>query len=992
MLLLLITKAFIDLDALEERRSAAQRKIKEIQKCVAEAEAEQNAVRLRVQERDRLAANREGELRNRLEKRAGLEARAEQRRKELAAYTEQIEELSENDRRADIEIKEGEEKLVHFEAQFEKLNLGASGRKETVAEAQLKNERAKRQRDSEALKSQWTMQTKRSSEARDHVFESAGNLLKQKNEWRRLQDELHLERQRRERIGGVRERQRNELKLRATDMAKMESVGKEAEFEADRLLAESSRRAIGKKEFGNEIRELRQAFEAQQRKKNELSTKLSVLRKLDAKGYLPWRGVRRALAAAGGRGEKFSELVEAVTDVITPKVGYERLCRLAIGKFLDGVVVKDPHVADELVAFLTEKKLGEATVLLTEHAGGTLPWTDEVGGHALVRGRVTQFVNIKDGYKDFAESILAGTYACAPWSEVHRAPLRALAKHARLITEDGVVVGPGNCIQGGFLDVSGDGELSLDSGEWNRLEKDLASVKVGMAALDKRLHERCRTEAENDGWIREHESLVCEAKVKFESSGRMKLQLHQDMTRLDKEVSLTETDLAECEEKEREHAEQIAVLESEVGVLEAAEQQAKDTLKEENDRLRILQDQKETAAEELTALNVQLQHWDVQEEANRKSQDALTSNVGLIRTVLEDKRRRREDGDAKKKNCVNKLAESKIELAEMDREIENGSALITELERELEGLRTERVDRQSATEKYHRHIAALREEEHALKLACTDIVHAQTNVGRHILEAYKTSLQELDRSAYTLPEGENLEDLNVRFEKLQTSVETFGAVNLLAVDEYEELNARYEFLTSQQEDLDSARRSLLEAIRKINRTTSKLFEDTFQQVQITFEQYYRILFKGGHAELILVDDSNPLDSGIDIHVRPPGKKLQHISLMSGGEKALTAIALLFALFKVKASPFCILDEVDAPLDEANIDRFLEVLDHFLDTTQFMIVTHNRKTIAAGQTLYGVTMEEMGVSTLVSVKVGGDRHSRGADQAQVNQSPHEAVIG
>jgi chromosome segregation protein len=193
----------------------------------------------------------------------------------------------------------------------------------------------------------------------------------------------------------------------------------------------------------------------------------------------------------------------------------------------------------------------------------------------------------------------------------------------------------------------------------------------------------------------------------------------------------------------------------------------------------------------------------------------------------------------------------------------------------------------------------------------------------------------------------------------------------LAIEEYDELKQRFDFLMGQQKDLEDARDALMEAIRKINRTTKGLFETTFQEVQKMFGEYYKTLFRGGEAQLILVDEANPLESGVDIVVRPPGKKLQHISLLSGGEKAMTALALMYALFKIKPSPFCVMDEVDAPLDEANIDRFLAVLKTFITTSQFIIVTHNRKTIAMGDTLYGVTMQEAGVSRIVSVKVNTD---------------------
>ena len=174
------------------------------------------------------------------------------------------------------------------------------------------------------------------------------------------------------------------------------------------------------------------------------------------------------------------------------------------------------------------------------------------------------------------------------------------------------------------------------------------------------------------------------------------------------------------------------------------------------------------------------------------------------------------------------------------------------------------------------------------------------------------------------------------------------------------------------------------------RTTKNLFEETFANVQKTFQEYYATLFRGGEARLVLVDETNPLESGIDIVVRPPGKKLQHITLLSGGEKAMTAIALLFALFKIKPSPFCVLDEVDAPLDEANIDRFLTVLRTFLESSQFIITTHNRKTIAMGDSLYGVTMGEAGVSKIVSVKVNPDGSTPGANTSD-RQNPVENQV-
>jgi chromosome segregation protein len=200
-------------------------------------------------------------------------------------------------------------------------------------------------------------------------------------------------------------------------------------------------------------------------------------------------------------------------------------------------------------------------------------------------------------------------------------------------------------------------------------------------------------------------------------------------------------------------------------------------------------------------------------------------------------------------------------------------------------------------------------------------------------------------------------------------------VNLVAIEEYDELKKRYDFLNQQHNDLLSAKKSLHEAILKINRTTRKMFLETFQKVREEFRNYFRLLFNGGDAQVFLIDEQDPLESGIEIICRPPGKKLQNVLLLSGGEKSMSAIALIFAIFKVKPSPFCVLDEIDAALDEANVDRFARMLQEFTKDSQFIVITHNKKTIVNADVMYGITMEESGVSKIVSVKFAQDKATK-----------------
>jgi chromosome segregation protein len=202
---------------------------------------------------------------------------------------------------------------------------------------------------------------------------------------------------------------------------------------------------------------------------------------------------------------------------------------------------------------------------------------------------------------------------------------------------------------------------------------------------------------------------------------------------------------------------------------------------------------------------------------------------------------------------------------------------------------------------------------------------------------------------------------------LQQRLDEIGLVNLVAIEEYEETEERHRFLTRQSDDLIQAKAQLLEVINRINTQTREMFTGTFNQIRENFRALFAEVFGGGRADLILVDAGDVLESGIDIVARPPGKQLQSISLLSGGEQTMTAVALLFAIYQVKPSPFCVLDELDAPLDESNINRFVRILQRFLAHSQFIIITHNKRTIGMADVLFGVTMQEQGVSRIVSVK-------------------------
>jgi len=334
-------------------------------------------------------------------------------------------------------------------------------------------------------------------------------------------------------------------------------------------------------------------------------------------------------------------------------------------------------------------------------------------------------------------------------------------------------------------------------------------------------------------------------------------------------------------------------------------------------------------------------------------------------------------------------------IAAREQEVREARAQVVEIDAEVNGLSAGLTGLLESEAAQRERVVALQQSFKALKAeveGADDLARRkrfeQTELGErlHQLELEKVQTRaELDRTFERLrteyqmdpeswtpaapPEGFDADAATTQLEEARQRFRGLGPVNLLALDEYTKKKERWTFLVQQRTDVTSARAQLLEAIEKINVTASQLFTDTFAKVQGHFRDIFLTLFEGGDAELRMVGE-DPLECEIEIVAKPRGKHLQSISLMSGGERALTAIALLFAIYLVKPSPFCLLDEVDAPLDDANVDRFLRMLHRFSDRTQFVVITHNKKTMESATRLYGVTMEELGVSKLVSVQFDG----------------------
>ncbi len=316
---------------------------------------------------------------------------------------------------------------------------------------------------------------------------------------------------------------------------------------------------------------------------------------------------------------------------------------------------------------------------------------------------------------------------------------------------------------------------------------------------------------------------------------------------------------------------------------------------------------------------------------------------------------------------------------------------IEQAEEELRGIRKQANDAQSQKSGFEVQLAQKRMESQNLK----DRVWQKYQVNVEDVRADLINITVADQAPIITEQVEMPVDwdaLELQVTELQSKLDAMGPVNVEAINEFEELEQRHNFLSQQHEDLVKAKDQLLQVITKINLTTKQLFQETFEKIRENFQVMYTELFGGGKANLILLDENDPLESGIEIVAKPPGKQLQSVTLLSGGEKTLTATALLFAIYMVKPSPFCVLDELDAPLDESNINRFVRILQRFITQSQFVIITHNKRTIGMADALYGITMEEHGVSKVVSVKFSPREETQRKQAEKAREQQEDRIDG
>ncbi|GAA0134115.1 chromosome segregation protein SMC [Paenibacillus sp. YSY-4.3] len=675
-------------------------------------------------------------------------------------------------------------------------------------------------------------------------------------------------------------------------------------------------------------------------------------------------GVKEVLKAS--RKSLLGGVHGAVAELIQVPEKLELAVETALGAAMQHIVMENEAVSRQAIAFLKQRQLGRATFLPLDvirprqMSAADKRSMEEAEGYI---GIGAELIGHDPRYANIVGSLLGNVVFASDLERANKMAARCQYRF-RIVTLEGDVVNAGGSMTGGSQHRKNSNLL----GRKRQLDQLAADIRESEDMLDKLRSglndvrgqmKQCEQELEKlreagDGKRAEEQSQTSELKQvehewrhvseQYELYGQEKGHYVQELEDLEKSKVSAEARLQELEKEE------LTIRQS----IQAAEfaRKANESVKEElQHQLTGLKVREGKLDQECLSLREQLQRSQEEFEIQKKE---LEQNRSILQAIEADLKQN-ELQSVKQREELNDFKLKKERTSEqLDMERASRSVLVKKLEEGENETKEQRVGLKTVEEQLRQtEIQANR-----LDVELDNILHK-------LSDEYELSF-ELAKQRYAVPE--DVPQTQAEVKELKRQITLLGEVNLGAIDEYERVSERYQFLSEQKDDLVEAKATLYQVIKEMDDEMSKRFKVTFDAIRREFGTVFTKLFGGGRADLVLIDPDNLLETGIDVVAQPPGKKLQNLQLLSGGERALTAMALLFAILHVKPVPFCVLDEVEAALDEANVARFAQYLREFSEQTQFIVVTHRKGTMEEADVLYGVTMEEGGVSKLVSVKL------------------------
>ena len=671
----------------------------------------------------------------------------------------------------------------------------------------------------------------------------------------------------------------------------------------------------------------------------------------------------RSLMNHNENGGRLKGLRRVLADVLKTPVKYEAAITAALGEKLQGVIVNSYDDSVEAITYLKENSSGRSSFIPLNMKENQDPPV-YLNGNPGILGKALNFIECEEEYQQVIEMLLRNVVLVTDLStavQVFQNP----EFNGTVVTQNGEMIDSQGMVFGGSVDEKSTSNLLSQNREMEELATKTNQLNENYKTALKISDENKNSLEKMELKLAEENQAIHQVELALNDSRNELEQHRKEIERLESKLSLIKqeqsdgkkgmselnlrkeslvSEIENSDLKRNQLEEALNLLQQKLNSCKVALEEKSDGIGNIKVQIASLKGKKENTLTEINRLELQQDNHRHQirkrENDTKESQQKIDETQQTIKII--------EKGILHDVREKDRLEEEVITDEENLREKEES---VKEMEKESKDL--------------SRNIQELTETISKIELKQSEIKIQRAHIEERTFEDFNVGLTELlNRPA----EEFDVKEVEQATRELKEKIGRMGEVNLAALSDFRTTNERYLFLKTQQDDLADSIHLLHQTIERINRTTKQRFLDTFEKVNEKFKETFAHLFRGGKAELSLTDKSNPLESGVEISANPLGKRMQNLTLLSGGEKAMTAIALMFSVFKVRPSPFCLLDEVDAPLDEANVVRFQEMLKQMSENTQFILITHNQKTMSFADVLYGITMEERGVSKAVSVNL------------------------
>ena len=691
-----------------------------------------------------------------------------------------------------------------------------------------------------------------------------------------------------------------------------------------------------------------------------------------------------------------------------------------LGDFLQVVLTESPEAAREILGLLRDKKAGSASVAsvsmmqkVSACSFSHSPTTHDpaYSPHGLAALTVVECDPI---VQPLLDCLLGSVYivddlesAASFWRESGRC-VSFVTSQGETLSPCGVFTGGGALSDGKNLTTS----ILARKNKIVELEEQVALVQVEVSEASRKKGQIASEISSIQAGLQEAQSELKAREVAIATSEGEYRALKTSNQVLEQKIDTVVYEIQSLSDQDKELTEKREHLKVQLNQIVEQEKTAQEKLNELNQELDHFRQERDRAQAASTESKVMLASKEQSVAAQKRQKSPLEQRNRELSQALEQRRAETASVLQKREQCESEIAESESSVERFSHErniVSEQTVGLVAQKREQDGAIQQR---DGILTEHRQRLNEVQNRKGVLEVELAKKLSKLENLCNRIEERYQIALDQVESENVPLnplPEGEasteaeprpdvEIFDENTdwgsvreRVQALQKKMDSMGPVNLVAIEEYEETEERYQFLTQQYDDLIKAKDELMTVINRINTQTREMFIQTFNQIRENFQSMFTEIFDGGMADLKLHDDEDVLESGIDIVARPPGKKLQSISLLSGGEQTMTAVSLLFAIYQVRPSPFCVLDELDAPLDESNINRFIMILERFLDHSQFIIITHNKRTISIADILYGVTMQERGVSRIVSVKFNREENKMAGPESSGRLANSKATL-